>query len=181
MLKNIKNNSNLIRLEEQAPDASGTEDPNNGGTQVDLTGYWNCVADRDAAKLKLSELQESWDEAVKMLEKYETAIKEIEDRKKELGGASGEGGIMLEYTKFKETINSAWTSSMSLNGYDNIYGEDSNSTVNCLKNFYGEMGTLLDTLNGNRDAWKKEEEKREKAFTDNEKVANQNCVEGMTY
>jgi hypothetical protein len=180
MLKNIRNNSDLIRLEEQAPaaDASETEDPNNGGTseydQQRWANYQACQTEKQQAADNRESLKKAWDDAKKMVEDYETAIAEFTEKQNLLGGEDGKGGIMKGYTDFQNHLNDAWKGKAALNGYADIFEDGGDLT--CLANFNTAISSLLSTLEKNKGEWILKRDDAQKAYEDNELIANKTCT-----
>ncbi len=161
MLKNIRNNSDLIRLEDQAP-ASDEESPSSSYDKERDDRYQACLSALATAEKNLPTLEQAWNDAKKMLERYDKAIEEYTKRQKSLIGEDGESGIMKQYSDFQDELNTAWTSKESLNGYDEIYGE--NGTIDCLKNFGTAISSLLSTLSENQAKWVTKEKEAKEAY-----------------
>ncbi len=178
MLKNKLENERLIRFM-PGSDVSGDEDPNNGGTseydQQRWANYQACQTEKQQAVDNRESLKKAWDDAKKMVEDYETAIAEFTEKQNLLGGgADGKGGIMKGYTDFQNNLNNAWKGREALNGYADIF--DDGGDLTCLANFNDAISSLLSTLDKNMGDWILKRDDAQKAYEDNELIANKTCT-----
>ena len=152
MLKNIKNNVDLIRHE---------------GEDIDwcAIAIAACEAEKGQHAILAAQYKQEYDDALAMETKFSDAIDKLSKNQTRLDEIKG------EYQAFQNTINNAWTSAPDLKNYHTI-GED----IQCLDDYSSAIGDAITDLTAKMAEWTSKKDTAWSNYQTENEAANVTCT-----